>query len=283
MVSWKRRRILLPCWPITLAGECLTLCLRGKRPCPLQLLEKICLSCPCGVPSTQALAQKLRFAGMKARFLQHTRHVSHAINGVKSFPSLSVVLNESYLFLFFVVALAVNEGRMRVQEVGSRATSGQVSEGQLRAMEAHAAAEKRAASFSTTSEARQRLQEGSKPTAAAATSSAVKIPVRTASATNVASSVPTKKSAASIEVSNSVSSTSNVPSNRHVRNSSGTIMKSAIPVSNQNANTETSNPFGSDEDEDYDQTKNPFADDEVSANPFGTDDDYNDALNPFAE
>ena len=174
---------------------------------------------------------------------------------------------------------------MRTTEnVTSRPITTEVSEGRLRNVEVIAAIERAASSSaaSASSEARQRLQEGTKvkPT------EAVKIPSsRSGGPPPMTGSVPipqTNKKFGLIsgDISSSLSRTSNVS-----------------PVKVNATKTTNASTFKSSKNlkPEYDETKNPFADDEESSsnsklessNPFGDDDDddlnYKESLNPFAE
>ena len=137
---------------------------------------------------------------------------------------------------------SMNEARMRVQETDARKSPA-----------------------SAVSEARHRLHEGTKSSHQSTPS--VEIPHRSSTIPSLATSVPNTATrskafgvgdAISSSLSRNISSTAQQP----LQKPSSTSLKSVAK-------------------EDYDETKNPFADE--STNPFGEDDDYNDSLNPFSE
>lgn len=171
------------------------------------------------------------------------------------------MINHLFLitFLFFTSGFA-NEGRLRLQE-NSAAAKVEMSEGRLRNSEVTGTTTSTA--LAPSSEARHRLKEGTviKPFQ----TTAVEIPRKPSSAQQVASSVP------------------NVGATRKTEDLSSSLRKpnSKLLMNENSGKTQHTkqNPFGGD---DYDETKNPFADEEPS-NPFEEDDDYNDSLNPFAE
>lgn len=146
-----------------------------------------------------------------------------------------------------------------------------MSEGRLRNTEVMGAIERTLPSVSTTatSEARHRLQEGTSPRSFQTV--AVEIPRSTVS-TQSATSVPnvgTTRTFGNADVSN-LSASLKRPTSSLAKNKSSSSKASETPA----------NPF---EGDDYDESKNPFAEDENSSNPFGEGDDYNESLNPFSE
>lgn len=154
---------------------------------------------------------------------------------------------------------------MRVQEVASQRPEG-VSEGHLRNSEAISEKSRVSNTLTTTSEGRFRLQEGNKSTMGQTASVRVPPPYSNTTRTFAASSAPSDAS----DKKGALSTLGHTESNtrRSMTNLGGT-------------NLGNKNPF-SDED-DYDESKNPFAEDETGTNPFGKGNDYNDSLNPFAE
>ncbi|XP_045023732.1 vacuolar protein sorting-associated protein 11 homolog isoform X1 [Daphnia magna] len=172
----------------------------------------------------------------------------------------------------FVLPGFTNEGRVRLQENASvRPTRIDVTEGRLRNAEVIGAVERAASNnaATTTSEARHRLQEGTN--AKNFLTTPVEIPRQTV-VTQSAASVPNYVGAVKAVVASGSSDFST-----SLRKSSNLSLRKAY--GNQ-ANAEPENPF---KENTYDESKNPFAD-EQSSNPFGDDeDDYNDSLNPFAE
>lgn len=158
---------------------------------------------------------------------------------------------------------------MRIQEnVPTRPVAPEASEGRLRNVEVISAAE-RAASLSanaSASEARHRLQEGSK--APVFSTAAVKIPSQPAVSVNTVASVPNSGMIRNPfgGASSSLSSSLSRPAASNVKH------EKPVPTANNAVRSD-----------DYDESKNPFADEE-STNPFGEgEDDYNESLNPFAE
>lgn len=120
----------------------------------------------------------------------------------------------------------------------------------------------------TTSEARHRLQEGTK--LKTFQTAAVEIPRQTVQAQS-ATSVPNVRTAKGVPGTADFSSSLRKPTASKQSPTKTTPVKDRVAQEN---------PFGGD---DYDEAKNPFADDEPT-NPFGDEeDDYNDELNPFAE
>ena len=192
-----------------------------------------------------------------------------------------ILLGTNYkLCKFFRVYKGLtNEGRMRSQEnTPSRPITMDVSEGRLRNAEVISAVERAASTSaaSASSEARQRLQEGTK--VRTLQTEAVKIPSsRPSGHTSMTSggSVPIQLSGkkygpVSGEISSSLVSGHVSP----VKVSPSKTMNATPEKSSKTAKT----------DQLYDEAKNPFADDKPS-NPFGDEDeeDYNESLNPFAE
>lgn len=162
----------------------------------------------------------------------------------------------------------MNEGRMRIQEAVSARPTTQ-AEGRLRNAEVIHAVERTAASSASAaaSEARQRLQEGTKMTPTS--TAAVKIPSRAAVTTTVGS-VPNTGTTRNIGGATGLSSSLSRPA------TSGDLRKMKQEAFKKPQKT----------DEEYDEAKNPFADEADSTNPFGDDeegDEYNESLNPFAE
>jgi len=151
--------------------------------------------------------------------------------------------------------LRKNEGKTNVNSAGS------MNEARMRVQETDA----RKSPASAVSEARHRLHEGTKSSHQSTPS--VEIPHRSSTIPSLATSVPNTATrskafgvgdAISSSLSRNISSTAQQP----LQKPSSTSLKSVAK-------------------EDYDETKNPFADE--STNPFGEDDDYNDSLNPFSE
>ena len=163
----------------------------------------------------------------------------------------------------------VNEGRIRTQESAIRPLVTEVSEGRLRAVEAIERTVPKSAAL-TVSEGRHRLQEGTKVNDSLMLTPFIQIPNRSAAASSLATSVPNTttrmKGPAAADVSSSLS--------RHISTEWRQQPSPLQPTAAQAQNTPKEN---------YDESKNPFAD-ETPVNPFGEeDDDYNDSLNPFAE
>ena len=133
-----------------------------------------------------------------------------------------------------------------------------MSEGRLRNVETHS--EKVTSTLPAASEGRFRLLEGNK--SSMGQTATMPIASKTPARTVAASSAPT-------DAKKGLSTTGNAEVRRSMTNLAG-------------ANTGNKNPF-KDED-DYDESKNPFAEtEEGGGNPFGEEDDYNENLNPFAE
>lgn len=156
-----------------------------------------------------------------------------------------------------------NEGRLRLQE-NTVNMKVEMSEGRLRNAEVTGTTS--SAISAPSSEARHRLKEGT--VIKSFQTSAVEIP-RKGTPVQVTSSVPnvamTKRANLSGELSSSLRKTD-----------------SKLSPNKTPAKTQLRNPKPNPHD-DYDETKNPFADEQPS-NPFeDDDDDYNDSLNPFAE
>ena len=172
---------------------------------------------------------------------------------------------------YFPYSGFANEGRLRLQENAStRSVKADVTEGRLRNVEVIGAAERAASSTAatTSSEARHRLQEGTR--LKNFHTPAVEIPRQAVQPQSAAMSVPNVRTA-NVPGKSDMSSSLRKPTNSNPSPSKPAPVKSPAAVEN---------PFGGD---DYDETKNPFADEEP-ANPFAEDgDDYNDELNPFAE
>lgn len=174
-------------------------------------------------------------------------------------------------FLNMLLGFA-NEGRLRLQEnVSAYPIKSDISEGRLRNAETIGAVERTTSSSATSiaSEARHRLQEGS--VFKAFQTASVEIPRKTLASQN-ATSVPNVR-------------TTKLPDTNEVFDLSTSLRKSIPklpPSKTQSINVqvvEKVNPF---EGDDYDETKNPFANEEPS-NPFENEDEYNDSLNPFTE
>lgn len=161
---------------------------------------------------------------------------------------------------------------MRLQESASVRPTRDVTEGRLRNAEVIGAVERAASSAAatTTSEARHRLQEGT--TMKNYQTASVEIPRQTVasqSATSVPNYVGTR--AVCVPSVSDLSTSLRKPEVNKLSPSKTFANKIAVA---------SDNPFKGDN---YDETKNPFADEEPT-NPFGDDDDdYNDSLNPFAE
>jgi hypothetical protein len=166
---------------------------------------------------------------------------------------------------------------MRLQENASIRPTRDVTEGRLRNTEAIGTVERTAsrAVAATASEARHRLQEGTKMENYQTAS--VEIPRQTAashSATSVPNYVGTR--AVGVPATSELSTSLRKPEVTKLSPSKPSVKKAFRSP----AVLESENPFK----DNYDETKNPFADEEPT-NPFGDDDDddYNDSLNPFAE
>lgn len=166
-----------------------------------------------------------------------------------------------------------NEGRLRLQESAlARPIRAEVSEGRLRNTEIIGAVERAASNSASTtvSEARHRLQEGT--LLKSFQTASVEIPHKTATV-QVATSVPNTGTARAVGISELSDLSTSLKKPTSKVSPSKTKLSKDPPAAQVN-------PFKGD---DYDETKNPFADEQPS-NPFGEDDDdYNDSLNPFAE
>lgn len=174
------------------------------------------------------------------------------------------------------------ESRLRIQEATTvyKPVAADVSEGRVRKAEIITAVDREARSSAATavSEARQRLQEGTK-----ISSHSIKMASRPSAPVLSAASVP------SGDASQIIGAAANEISSSLRRIASDLQASSKNILSNPSVTTLlTENPF--EHGDDYDETKNPFAQPEDtkkedSTNPFCDDDedDYNESLNPFAE
>lgn len=133
-----------------------------------------------------------------------------------------------------------------------------MSEGRLRNTEAHF--EKTSGTLAAASEGRFRLLEGNK----SSMGQTVTVPIVSKGAARAvaASSAPT-------DAHKGLPTAGNAAVRRSMTNLAGA-----------NAGN-NKNPF--EDEDDYDESKNPFAEAEGSENPFGVEDVYNESLNPFAE